>query len=178
VDLLSEFEAQARRVGATVHRCPPQNAATESLKLLRQAGCASVALAANLPQRSAFVAALSSEDLAETSTSTLWPTRRADGGVSLARLGVAETGSVLLHSSSEDRRVELCVDLHLVLLETTSLVATLDQAFAVLREIGARPPAYASLVSGPSRSADIERTLTIGVHGPRELYIVLVGAGP
>ena len=52
---------------------------------------------------------------------------------------------------------------------------TLDEAFNTLRQISARPPAYATLVSGPSRSADIERTLTIGVHGPRELHILLLG---
>jgi L-lactate dehydrogenase complex protein LldG len=104
----------------------------------------------------------------------LSPLKRADAGISEASLAVAETGSVLLHSTSHDRRAELCVDHHLVLLDAALLRPTLDQAFAVLREIAARPPAYASLVSGPSRSADIERTLTIGVHGPRTLTILIM----
>jgi L-lactate dehydrogenase complex protein LldG len=71
--------------------------------------------------------------------------------------------------------VELCVDVHLVVLDSSALVPTLDQAFSTLREISAAPPAYATLVSGPSRSADIERTLTVGIHGPRELHILLLG---
>jgi L-lactate dehydrogenase complex protein LldG len=89
---------------------------------------------------------------------------------------VAETGSVLLHSTSDDRRVELCVDVHLVLLDADALVETLDEAFEAVRQISARPPAYVTLVSGPSRSADIERTLTVGIHGPRELHVLLLEA--
>jgi L-lactate dehydrogenase complex protein LldG len=88
---------------------------------------------------------------------------------------VAETGSVLL-ASAQDRRVELCVDVHLVWLAAATLVPTLDAAFAVLRHAAGRPPSYATLVSGPSRSADIERQLTVGVHGPREFHVLLVGA--
>ncbi len=91
---------------------------------------------------------------------------------------MAVTGSVLLHSTAEDRRVELCVDVHLVLLDPTALVPTLDTAFRTLGAISARPPAYATLVSGPSRSADIERQITIGVHGPRALHVFLREPGP
>ena len=127
-----------------------------------------------LPERPAFARAVSAAGLVEIPTASLWPTRRADAGISSATLGLAETGSVLLHSTAEDRRVELCVDVHLVLLESAALVPTLDEAFDVLREIAARPPAYASLVSGPSRSADIERQLTVGMHGPRALHVIVL----
>ena len=175
MNLRPAFEAQATRVGAVVHRCSLGTAPAEGLRLLSGVGCGSIALAGSLPRRDTWREALAAAGLAEILTSTLWPTRRADAGVSFARLGVAETGSVLLHSSSEDRRVELCVDVHLVLLDAAAIVPTLDQAFVALRQISARPPAFASLVSGPSRSADIERILTIGVHGPRELHILLVG---
>jgi L-lactate dehydrogenase complex protein LldG len=175
-NLASAFEAQAARVGATVHRTPRAEVVAHAVRILREAGCRTVALADAIAQRSAVVQALSEAGLSLVSTGELWPTRRADGGISAAKLGVAETGSVLLHSTSEDRRVELCVDVHLVLLDAATLVPTLDAAFGALREIGARPPAYASLVSGPSRSADIERQITIGVHGPRVLHLLLLEA--
>jgi L-lactate dehydrogenase complex protein LldG len=175
VDLNAAFETQAARVGALVHRAPPNGAVEAGLGILKTASCRSVALADVLREKSAFVHALVQAGLSEVATQVLWPTRRADAGISLARLGVAETGSVLLHSSSPDRRVELCVDVHLVVLDSSALVPTLDQAFSTLREISAAPPAYATLVSGPSRSADIERTLTVGIHGPRELHILLLG---
>jgi L-lactate dehydrogenase complex protein LldG len=177
VDLVETFVAQARRIGAQVSRALPAEAVSAVVRALGAAGCGTVALADDLPDRDALSQALQTAGLAVRSTADLWPTRRADGGVSLARLGVAETGSVLLHSSSENRRVELCVDVHLVLLAVDRLVAELDAAFRVLREISLRPPAYATLVSGPSRSADIERQLTIGVHGPRALHILLLEVG-
>ena len=123
-------------------------------------------------------AALDGTGLVTVTAPELRPTHRTDAGISIAKLGVAETGSVLLHSSSEDRRVELCVDVHVVLLDSAEVVPTLDSASAVLREIAAHPPAYASLVTGPSRSADIERQITIGVHGPRTLHIFRLEAEP
>ena len=174
-DLVAALEAQAQQVGAVVHRATRDGVAPLATRILEQAGCRTVALSGALPERSSFVEAATRARLELVSADVLWPTRRADGGLSAAELGVAETGSVLLHSSSEDRRVELCVDVHLVLLDVNMLVPTLDEAFNTLRQISARPPAYATLVSGPSRSADIERTLTIGVHGPRELHILLLG---
>jgi L-lactate dehydrogenase complex protein LldG len=175
-DLGAAFEAQATRVGAAVHRVPISRTVPAAVSILNDSGCRSVALASVLPQRAELIQAVHGAGLSEVASRSLQPTRRADAGLSAAKLGVAETGSVLLHSSSDDRLVELCVDVHLVVLPADSLVSTLDEAFEVLREISSRPPAYATLVSGPSRSADIERTLTIGVHGPRALHILLLEA--
>src|SRR5919197_1317839 len=56
-----------------------------------------------------------------------------------------------------------------------ALVATLDDALERVAALVRRGTPYVTLMSGPSRTADIERTLTIGVHGPRELVIVVVG---
>jgi L-lactate dehydrogenase complex protein LldG len=175
-DLGTAFEAQATRVGATVHRTPISGTVPAAVSILNEVGCRSVALASVLPRRAELIQAVHSAGLSEVASRSLLPTRRADAGLSAAKLGVAETGSVLLHSCSDDRRVELCVDVHLVVLPAESLVSTLEEAFAVLQAISSRPPAYATLVSGPSRSADIERTLTIGVHGPRALHILLLEA--
>jgi L-lactate dehydrogenase complex protein LldG len=177
-DVTAAFQAQAVRVGASVHGMTRPGASARAVEILRREGCRSAVVAAAVPDRGEFVRALRAAGLSEVPTATLWPTRRADGGVSSATLGVAETGSVLLHSTSEDRRVELCVDVHLVLLDVATLVPTLDPAFRVLRDLSALGRAYVTLVTGPSRSADIERQITIGVHGPRALHILLLERGP
>src|SRR5437868_15241910 len=120
-ELAAAFEAQAERVGATVHRTPNPAAVPTALRILQQAGCRSVALAGGLRERFIPIQALQQAGLVELAPNELSPTRRADGGISVARLGVAETGSVLLHSGAADRRVELCVDVHLVLLDAEAL---------------------------------------------------------
>ena len=177
-ELAAAFDAQAARIGSTVHRTAPGEVPGRLAQIVRDANCRSVALAREVAEQVPIVEALSNAGVSLVPTRELWPTRRADGGISVARLGVAETGSTLLHSTSEDRRVELCVDVHVVLLDAARLVPTLDSAFSALRAISAKPPAYASLVSGPSRSADIERQITIGVHGPRALHVLLIEAHP
>ena len=95
--------------------------------------------------------------------------------VAAGTIAVAETGSVLLHEARADRGACFLADRLWLLVRADRVVPTLDAAFervATLVRDGAR---YLTLMSGPSRTADIERVLTIGVHGPRELTVVVVG---
>ena len=104
----------------------------------------------------------------------------ADLGVSDAVVGIAETGSLLTHLDPVDSRLVTMLPLtHVVLLQREALVETLEDGIAMTRNriltLHAQgKPSYISWVTGPSRTADIERALTIGVHGPRELHILLV----
>ncbi len=103
---------------------------------------------------------------------------RAGSGVSVARLGVAETGSVLLAPASRaDRLVAVLPPLHLVVMRATTLCASLDDAAAQMGTLFGDGGAYLTLVTGPSRTADIERVITVGAHGPRRLRVVVVEDG-
>lgn len=89
-----------------------------------------------------------------------------DLGVTWADGALPETGTLMLRSSPErPRLVSLLPRVHLALFGPDALRADLRQAFASAADDG-----YFVLVSGPSRTADIELTLTIGVHGPAALY--------
>ena len=93
-------------------------------------------------------------------------------GITAAVAAVAETGSLLI---TGENRNQLCVSLlpeiHIAILQAKDILKSLEEVLA-LSEIRNAPAA--SLISGPSRTADIEMTLTIGVHGPRELIVFLV----
>lgn len=101
-----------------------------------------------------------------------------DVGISRAQAGIAETGTLLLDSSVERHRlVSLVPPVHIAILEERQIVGTLAEALAQLRESEQLTP-IATLVTGPSRTADIELTLAIGVHGPKELFVVIVKQEP
>jgi L-lactate dehydrogenase complex protein LldG len=92
-----------------------------------------------------------------------------------ADFAVAETGSVVVSVPQADRAAALIADHLWLRVRSGDVVANLDDA---LRRIGASIAAgsrYVTFMSGPSRTADIERTLTIGVHGPRALTVVVIG---
>jgi L-lactate dehydrogenase complex protein LldG len=96
-------------------------------------------------------------------------------GIVVAHAGVAETGSVVLADDALAPRLlgmlsEVCV----VLLSAQSIVPGLDEAGALLAEMDHGGHRYISLVTGPSRTADIERVLTIGVQGPKALHIIVL----
>lgn len=102
----------------------------------------------------------------------------APAGLSGAELAIAETGSVLLAENSLEARVVSMFSLtHFVLAHKSKLVPTLDDAAVILQRLtnsGSDQRHYVSLVTGPSRTADIERTLTIGVQGPKMLCVIIV----
>ena len=99
-------------------------------------------------------------------------------GLSTAELAVAETGSVLLAENSLETRVVSMLTLtHIVLVRAENLVPMLDEAGAYLAKfskVGPDQRRYVSLVTGPSRTSDIERVLTIGVQGPKALCVLVV----
>ncbi|RMH04258.1 MAG: hypothetical protein D6702_03595 [Planctomycetota bacterium] len=100
----------------------------------------------------------------------------ADAGLSCAQYGIAETGTLVLVGDEERHRlVSLVPPRHVCLLRRDRILPTLGSALARLG--GADPAAMSRLVTfvtGPSRTADIELELVLGVHGPRELRILLI----
>jgi len=105
-----------------------------------------------------------------------WRDRMFDGidaGLTLARSGIAETGCLVLWpDANEPRLMSLVPPLHFVLLDAHTVHADLD---ATLRAEGWADslPSNALLISGPSKTADIQQTLAYGAHGPKELVVLL-----
>ena len=97
-----------------------------------------------------------------------------DAGFTTTRGGIAETGGlIVLPSPEEPRLLSLVPPVHIALLDTETIFDTFWQALRSLRWAAGMPP-NALLVSGPSKTADIEQTLAYGVHGPKRLVVVAV----
>ena len=96
-----------------------------------------------------------------------------DVGISTAQGAIAETGTLVLDSACERHRlVSLVPPVHIAIINASSIVETLGEALSLLQKDKEISPAI-KFITGPSRTADIELTLTIGVHGPQELYVIV-----
>jgi L-lactate dehydrogenase complex protein LldG len=92
-------------------------------------------------------------------------------GISHALYALADTGSVVLAASpDEPRAASLLPDVHLTLVAESVILPGLEELFAA---VGDDLPSALAIVTGPSRSADIEQKLTVGVHGPGEVHVVI-----
>lgn len=98
---------------------------------------------------------------------------KSDVGVTGAQAGIAETGTVVLDSSVDrNRLVSLVPPVHIAILDASRIYTTLGETLAALQSGDEVSPAI-TFITGPSRTADIELTLAIGVHGPQELYVII-----
>ena len=100
--------------------------------------------------------------------------------VTAALAGVAETGTLVLHSAATaPTTLNFLPETHIVVLEAAAVVGAYEEVWDRLRAAGgAAPlPRTVNFITGPSRSADIEQTLQLGAHGPRRLHIILVDHG-
>ena len=96
-------------------------------------------------------------------------------GISTAAMGIAEHGTIILPtgespSAERSRVVALLPKTHVAVLKASSLYGTIHEA---LRAIGSLPPTV-TFVTGPSRTADIEQELVLGVHGPHAQHVILL----
>jgi L-lactate dehydrogenase complex protein LldG len=177
VHLFPEFEERAKTVSAEVFRCATAVDARAALLRLVEAAVVKKAVVVESPlQRAAGVTeALRSrgvevytepEEIAEHA-----PT--ADIGISGVEFGVAETGSVFQDGYAiATRLVTILPPLHVVFLPSANIVPGITEAFEIIAQGFDR--GYVGFITGPSRTADIERVLTIGVHGPGRFAIIAV----
>ncbi|HLH74554.1 MAG TPA: LUD domain-containing protein [Chloroflexota bacterium] len=107
----------------------------------------------------------------------------ADMGITGANIAIANTGTIVLVTNEGNGRLVMTLPpVHVALIGVEKIVPSLDEAMEVLKLLapsatGQKISVYTSFTTGPSRSADIENSLSIGVHGPKEVHIVLVDNG-
>jgi len=100
--------------------------------------------------------------------------RDLDMGVTGALAGLAESGSIVLsHGPGRPRMASLIAETHVALVDVTTIAPTLAH-WAAGRPEAATETANLVIVTGPSRTGDIEQQLNLGVHGPRHLHLVLL----
>ncbi|NLW07158.1 MAG: LUD domain-containing protein [Clostridia bacterium] len=175
--LLKEFSAQAETAGAQVILASsPEEIAPILIEHLRPLGSLIALVDTPLVKAADLEASLRAagfkieEDGAEFA-------RQADIGIVEFDYGIAETGTMAADATDLKCRLAAMLPLSCVaLLPLASIRATLTQVIDNYLERGSWPN-YLTLVTGPSRTADIERSLTIGVHGPERLLIIVVGDG-
>jgi L-lactate dehydrogenase complex protein LldG len=97
-------------------------------------------------------------------------------GITGVFAGIAETGTLMLLSGARTpATVSLLPETHIAVVQAGQIVATMEDAWARMRAQWGAIPRAVNFVSGPSRTADVEQTVTLGAHGPRRVLIVVVG---
>lgn len=102
--------------------------------------------------------------------------RREDRiAVTGAFAGIAETGTlVLLSGPQSPTTLNFLPDVHVVVLRREQIVSHIEDVWVRLRAEGKAMPRTVNMITGPSRTADIEQTIQLGAHGPRSLHVILV----
>jgi L-lactate dehydrogenase complex protein LldG len=103
----------------------------------------------------------------------------AEIGITMADYAIADTGTLVLVSGGEQHRlISLMPPVHVCVLDPARITASANDMMSMLREQfysgDTGKPQATTFITGPSRTADIEHTVTLGVHGPREVHILLL----
>ena len=171
---LNNFIAAAEKVGACV---------TQDLNPVTAAAYISERISAPLIyphspslQRSGIRAALDQSGITIIDSDFRSHASTAGGGLTGANFGIADTGTVVLESTDEPTRLASTLpEQHFVLLDPDKILNDGIAAVKPLRALHQRDARnFIAYITGPSRTADIERVLTIGVHGPKQLHILLL----
>jgi L-lactate dehydrogenase complex protein LldG len=172
------FKTRAEGVGAEVHRFGTKNGALDFIvSFLRQAGVADAPKTHALWAGGPFLNGVDKTSLQGKAPGLRFEITRelaADSLVGISEVGYAltDTGSLVTDQTAVDQRlVSTLSTIHIALIGTDRI---LDGKAAVFKKINPANSRYIAFITGPSRTADIERVLTIGVHGPKRLVIVFV----
>lgn len=107
---------------------------------------------------------------------TLNQYEEVEAGITACEALIARNGSILISNGKDaSRSLSVYPPVHIVFAKTSQLVMDIKHGFSVIKErYGVNLPSMISTVTGPSRTADIEKRLVLGAHGPKELYLFLI----
>jgi L-lactate dehydrogenase complex protein LldG len=176
-ELIARFGQRLGGVGGQVHHVPDSAAATQAIAAIAERSEDRTIWISGDVARSApgLVDALTRLGFLSRTATTAGDVRDQPLGLGIAEAAVAETGSVIMSEPRvPDRAVTLKTETRVIVCPVANLLPSLDEAAGVLRRIGASGASYATFITGPSRTADIERQLTVGVQGPGVYHVILV----
>ncbi len=177
---LDRFQQAIESVHGEVHRCREDNWIGTLAGLLADRGVSNLLISRNhdigrslmASDRKDLPGLLIYDEPIESWQEHLFT--QVDAGITSTRGGIAETGSLILWPTPEEPRLmSLVPPIHVALLRASELYTTFHQAL-MAQTWSSGMPTNALLVSGPSKTADIEQTLAYGVHGPKELIVLVV----
>jgi L-lactate dehydrogenase complex protein LldG len=175
--MYDQFKLRATAVGAEVHRFTAPDAALDFLlPFLAAEGLGQSDGAYAVCRHPDILGASGAKRLSQVPGVSFEVTRdragRARFGISEMGWGVADTGSLVQdQSAAEQRLVSSLPEIHIALLPSARILANKVELF---QKINPQSSRYIAFITGPSRTADIERVLTIGVHGPQRLIVLCI----
>jgi L-lactate dehydrogenase complex protein LldG len=174
-ELLALFRSRAEPLGVVVHQGDHATLAREFVAWSADVEAPFVIVADEVRERyPAFCDVIAELGLSQVPAESPQQMRDSALGVSIARAAIAETGSALMAEPTlADRAVGMLPRSQAIVIPTKSLLPSLDEAAPILRALALAPGRnMVTLVTGPSRTADIERVLTVGVQGPGRVMIL------
>jgi len=175
--MYEQFKSRAEGVSAEVHRFATRDAALVGLiEFLQGEGMADSPRTTALWADCSFLDGMDREALQGIAGLKFEVTRElaaeARFGISQMEWALADTGTLVQNSTAiEQRLVSSLSTIHIALVPTAGILPDMP---ALLSRVHPKDCAYLAMITGPSRTADIERVLTIGVHGPGRLVILFV----
>lgn len=95
-------------------------------------------------------------------------------GITGAFCAIAETGTLMMiGSATTPATTSLLAETHVAIIDPKRIVATMEDAWELMRKEVGQPPRAVNFISGPSRTADIEQTVTLGAHGPYRVLLII-----
>ena len=182
-DLLRTFSEQLELVSGICHRTSSTLAAADALRAIISDHRAQHVMRSDDPSVISLLEHVVGTFKLATPDSPREVLLACDIGVTTAELGIAEHGTIVLPSGHADlgrertRMAALLPKVHVALLRGSDLVGTISEAIALFRSTGTnqRPlPPTVTFATGPSRTADIEQELVLGVHGPHSQHVILL----
>lgn len=177
-ELYEKFKVKLEAVSGECYRVKtPKEAGELVSKVLKLKGVRKVALLeSQISHEGSFAQHLEKENIVVKRENLREAASDAEAGITQVNYAIAELGTVVQadeHSNVDQRLCSTLVPIHVALVETSKIIPTLLETMTVLHHLP-QIPGFIGFITGPSRTSDIERVLTIGVHGPQQLVVVFV----
>lgn len=176
--MFDQFKARAEAVNAEVHHFPTRTEALDFIiDFMKKEGVADQSQCYAVWAECAFLKGLDKNRLSEKVPGLRFDISRelvAEARIGITQMdwAIANTGSLAQDSTRVEQRLASSLPIiHMALIATDRLLSDMS---SLLAKVDPRKSGYISIVTGPSRTADIERVLTIGVHGPERLIIIFI----
>lgn len=184
-ELIKQFESELTKVGGYFHRATTAESAFQAVEQIVTDRQAKTMVASDawlldgidLPKR---VEEIGVGFVIESDSDFIRTAAVAALGLTGVDYALAETGTlVLVARKRQARAISLLPPVHIAVVKPEQVISDLNDLFPLLRseteDGGGDPSSAITFITGPSRTADIELTLVVGVHGPQELHVILLG---